>query len=38
MITLKLIALTLSAGMVLAAISPDLAYDFFLAVVCCCFV
>jgi hypothetical protein len=35
MITLKLIALALSAGLVLTVISPDLAYDFFLAVVCC---
>ena len=38
MIALKLIALTLSAGLVLAAISPDFAYDFFLAVICCCVV
>jgi len=38
MIALKLIALTLSAELVLAAISPDLAYDFFLAVICCCVV
>ena len=36
MITLKLIALALSAGLGLAAIFPDLASDFLLAVVCCC--
>ena len=35
MIALKLLLITAAWGSFLAAISPDMAYDFFLAVICC---